>query len=95
MKNFSPHLFWDTKAENIDIRKHQAWLAKRVLEKGLGADWKLLLQLLGENKVRKAVKNARHLERRALSFACVTLDLDPSGLRCSTLKSFQTTHWPY
>lgn len=95
MNAFSPHLFWDTKPENVDIEKHRIWLVKRVLEKGLWADWKLLLILLGKEKVRDAVKNARHLEHRARSFACVSLDLDPKELRCSTLKSFQSTHWPY
>lgn len=95
MKGFSPHLFWDTKADQVDLKKHRVWLVRRVLEKGLWADWKLLLQLLGEDKIREAVKNSRYLEKRALSFACVALNLDQSELRCSTLKSCQATLWPY
>ncbi len=95
MKGFSPQLFWDTTQEHIDIDKHRAWLVKRVLEKGLWEDWKLLLKLIGKKKVRDSIKKIRHLEKRSLSFACVALNLDPCELRCSTQKSFQATHWPY
>ncbi len=95
MAGFSPHLFWDTKAEQVDIEKHQTWLVKRVLEKGLWSDWQLLLDRIGKPKIRTAVRNMRDLNPQALSFACVALNLDPSQLRCSTLKPCLTTPSPY
>ncbi len=95
MESFSPHLFWDTEAEQVDIEKHQTWLVKRVLEKGLWSDWQLLLLRIGKQRVRKAIKNMPDLNPRALSFACVALNLNPYELRCSTRKPCHTTPWPY
>lgn len=95
MEGFSPHLFWDTDPERVDIENNRIWLVRRVLEKGLWSDWKLLLKLLGEDKIRSAVQEMRHLEGRAKSFACAVLNLEQSQLRCSIRMSSQSTPWNY
>lgn len=95
MEEFSPHLFWDVDPAQISLETHQVWLVKRVLEKGVWADWLLLLDVLGREQVRDAVKGVRYLEEKALSFACVFLDLDKTQLRCYTQKHSQATHWNY
>ncbi len=95
MEGFSPHLFWDTDPDRVDIENNRKWLVRRVLEKGLWSDWKLLLALLGEDKIRTAVQEMRHLEGRAMSFACAVLNLEQSQLKCSIQKSSQATPWNY
>jgi|FLMP01.2.fsa_nt_emb hypothetical protein len=95
MKGFSQHLFWDTDRDQVSLDTHQVWLAKRVLEKGGWTDWLLLLRLLGKDQVREAVRGIRCLEKKALSFACVALDLDKTKLRCYTPTHYQSTHWNY
>ena len=95
MEGFSPHLFWDTDPERVDLENNRNWLVRRVLEKGLWSDWKLLLDLLGEEKIRTAVQEMRHLEGRAMSFACAVLNLERSQLRCSIQKSSRATPWIY
>jgi hypothetical protein len=95
MNDFSPHLFWDTDPDQVDLEKNRTWLVRRVLEKGLWSDWKLLLQLLGKDQIRTAIQNMRHLEDRATSFACAVLNLERSELRCFTQKSSQSIPWNY
>jgi len=95
MHGFSPHLFWDTDPASVSIETHRVWLVKRVLEKGAWTDWLLLLRLLGKDKVREAVKEMRCLEKKALSFACIYLDLDKTHLRCYMQQQSQAAHWPY
>ena len=95
MTHFSPHLFWDTPRENVDLPEHRNWLVKRVLEKGFLHDWRHLLKLLGKTQIREAITELRDLEDRARSFACAVLDLDQTQLRCYKNRSSQSTPWPY
>jgi len=95
MKGFSQHLFWDADPETVSIDRHRVWLVKRVLEKGAWEDWLLLLKLLGKAQIREAVKKIRFLEKKALSFACVYLDLDKNQLRCYKQRHSQNPHWNY
>ena len=95
MHEFSPHLFWDTHIENISIENNGVWLVARVLEKGKWSDWKLLLRLMGESKIREAIPHIRSLEKKALNFACLYFDLDKTQLQCYKQQHSQNAHWNY
>jgi len=95
MKGFSPHLFWDTDSENISIESHGIWLVTRVLEKGSWSDWTLLLKLMGESKIRETIPHIRFLEKKALNFICLYLNLDKTQLRCYKQQHSPNTHWNY
>ena len=95
MKGFSPHLFWDTDPKNISLEHNQVWLVTRVLEKGSWSDWTLLLKLMGKSKIRETIPHIRSLEKKALNFACLYLDLDKSKLRCYKQQHSPNTHWNY
>ncbi len=91
--DFSSHLFWDVDVSSVDLEKNRAWLVRRVLEKGLLKDWLLLKKCYSKNELREAVTSLRSLEKKATSFACATLDLDRTQLRCYTNKQSQATPW--
>lgn len=93
--DFSPHLFWDTPQESVELENHRQWLVKRVLEKGTLADWNHLLSLYDKEGIRESVRSMRSLEKKALSFACAVLDLNQTELRCFINRSSQATHWNY
>jgi len=95
MQEFSPHLFWDTDPEKISLEKHATWLVSRVLEKGTWDDWKLLLRLMGKSKIRETIPKIRFLEKKALNFACLYLDIDKTQLRCYKQQHSPNTHWDY
>lgn len=93
LSSFSDHLFWDTRRENIDLSLNKSWLTKRVLEKGTLRDWETLLSLYGKETVRTCVCSLSSLEKKALSYAALILDIDHTSLRCYTNTLSQSTHW--
>jgi len=80
----SPHLFWDTTPESIDLQKHAVWLTKRVLEYGRWRDWQILLDEFGKSRLATIVVGIRSLDPKAAAFCCAFFALPSSALRCST-----------
>mgnify|MGYP007079515753 CR=1 FL=1 len=95
VNELSPYLFWDVDRKTIKLEKHQAWLVKRVLEKGTLNDWKILQNLLNRDQLKATVKGLKNLEKKAASFACAVLEIEPEELRCYTEKQSLSTHWSY
>jgi len=93
--DFSSHLFWDVEVSSVDLEKNRAWMVRRVLEKGFLADWQLLQKRYSKDELRDAVSSLRSLEKKATSFACVVLDLDPTQLRCFINRQSHATPWNY
>lgn len=81
--------------ESVDFDKHRSWLVKRVLEKGSKQDWDQLQKFYGKPAIAESVKTMRSLEKRAHSFACAMLDLQPTECRCYTNRQSHATHWNY
>ena len=88
MAPLSPHLFWDVDRESIDPGKHQAWLAKRVLEHGRWGDWKALVEFYGKTALEETVTGLRTLEPRSFAFCRAWFDLPASSVRCSDSPPF-------
>jgi len=61
-------LFWDIKKESIDVKKHSAFIIKRILDYG---DEKSLLWLRRTYKdalIKKVVKNKRGITEKTIEF---------------------------
>ena len=56
IQQFSPHLFWDVRKEDIDFDVHAQYVIKRVLEYGLLNDWNLILWFTSNCRNRKGIK---------------------------------------
>ena len=67
MEQFSPHLFWDVRKEDIDLDAHAQYVIQRVLEYGLLGDWNLIKSYYGLPKIVETAKGLRSLEPRALA----------------------------
>ena len=93
--DFSPILFWDVAADNVDLEKHRPWLIKRVLEKGRREDWITLRRLYSTEDLRESFRQLPSLERRATAFARAVLDLEQTELRCSKNRQSPNAHWAY
>ena len=65
MEQFSPHLFWDVRKEDIDLDAHAQYVIQRVLEYGLLGDWNLIKSYYGLPKIVETAKGLRSLEPRA------------------------------
>jgi hypothetical protein len=88
MPDLPPHLFWDIDPNDIDLEKHAAWLARRVLEYGDWPDWQALVRCYGRDRLATIVTGIRSLHPRALSFCKIWFDLPASAFRCSTSPQF-------
>ena len=82
MASLSPHLFWDTAPEAVDLHHHARWLTKRVLEYGRWQDWQILLEEYGRSRLAEIVLGIRALDPRAAAFCRAFFALSPSALRC-------------
>lgn len=92
---FSKHLFWDTKIEDIDMEKHAPYVVQRVLEYGLMEDWKLLRSYYGLKKIAETAMNLRELEPRALSFIAAISKTKMEDYRCYTTRLSSQQHWNF
>ena len=61
MEQFSPHLFWDVRKEDIDLDAHAQYVIQRVLEYGLLGDWNLIKSYYGLPKSRRDRKGIEEL----------------------------------
>ncbi|MCQ2322741.1 MAG: hypothetical protein MJZ47_03890 [Bacteroidales bacterium] len=92
---FSKHLFWDTKIEDIDMQKHAPYVVQRVLEYGLIDDWKLLRSYYGLKKITEISMKLRELEPRALSFIAAISKTPKEDYRCYTTRQSNQQHWNF
>ena len=92
---FSKHLFWDTKIEDIDMEKHAPYVVQRVLEYGLMDDWKLLRSYYGLKKIAETAMKLRELEPRALSFIAAISKTKMEDYRCYTTRLSSQQHWNF
>ncbi len=83
---FSDNLFWDTKAEYIDMEKNASYVVQRVLEYGRLSDWKLLLSYYGLLRIADIACHLRTLEPRALSFISTVSGIPENQFRCCITK---------
>lgn len=92
-KEFSPHLFWDVIVEDFDSQKSKIWLITRLVQYGNLEDWKKLLDLYGEEQLKKEVVNIRSLDDISISFLAVYFSLNRKDFRCYTQKPSTNDFW--
>lgn len=95
MSTFSPYLFWDTNASQIDFTQSKAYVVERVLSHGLLSDWYALKELYGKETIREVVLSLRHLDKYALHFCSAYFDEPIEKFRCYTYAQSNPTHWDY
>lgn len=92
---FSPHLFWDTDKENINMNSHRAYIIKRVLEYGQLNDWKLIRTYYSLPVIVQVVKTLRELNPQALSYIAAISNTPIESFRCYTSKQSPHPHWNF
>lgn len=64
IKSFSPHLFWDTDKEKLDMDAHAAYIIKQVLEYGQINDWHLIRDYYTIPVIAQKAMQFRELEKK-------------------------------
>ena len=93
MEQFSPHLFWDVRKEDIDLDAHAQYVIQRVLEYGLLGDWNLIKSYDGLPKIVETAKGLRSLEPRALAYIAAISKTPKEQFRCYTWKQLNPQPW--
>ncbi len=95
IKNFSPHLFWDTDREHLEMNKNDWYIIRQVLEYGLINDWRLIKAYYGVNKISQVAMTFRELDKKALSFIATLSNTSPKDYRCYTYQPSTPPHWNF
>ena len=93
--DFSVHLFWDVKLNDIDLTLHTQYIIKKVLIYGFYKDWQLISKLYGKQTIAKYAKNIRELDLKTACFISVITDTPLKEFRCYTIKQSIPAHWNF
>jgi hypothetical protein len=86
VSDFSSHLFWDIKRDELDLNTNRSFIVKRTLEYGLMQDWNLINRYYGFDAIVEMAKTFRSLEPKTFSFILTLSGLQKEAFRCSTIK---------
>ncbi len=95
IQQFSKHLFWDVKRENLGLEKNKAYIIQRALEYGLLKDWLLIKKVYGMEEITNTAMKLRSLDDISLNFISTLSGVPKEKFRCYTLRPFQEKHWTY
>jgi hypothetical protein len=95
ISDFSPHLFWDTDKNKLDINANKAQIIQQVLEYGLLADWVIIQNVYGLDTITETCRTFRQLEPRALSFIAALSGTAPESFRCYSTRQSIPPHWNF
>jgi hypothetical protein len=86
-------VLWDVDLQQFDVEKHAGFLVRRVLEYGTWAQWKLLKQRLGAERIEQIVVSLPRLDPRAAAFCSVIFHRAPESFACFTARPFSPGPW--
>jgi len=90
-----PTLFWDVNVEEVDLSKHRASVIERVATRGRLDEFRAMVKFYGQETVKNTLVNARHLDKRTLSYCSLIFDVPITEFRCYKLAQLNPEHWNY
>jgi hypothetical protein len=90
--DFSPVIFWDVDATNIDWQTRARFVIGRVVRLGGVDDWRKIKQLYGLDRIRSEMVKERDLDDRSLSFLSCVLGVPKDDFKCYTRNRLHQTH---
>ena len=95
VESLSKHLFWDIDISNIDEKKHQRFIIKKVLQFGTYNDWKVILNFYGKETIINNSKTIKDLDKKTLSFLSVVSGIPKTEFLCYTTEQSMPKHWNF
>ena len=90
-----PSLFWDTDVQTIDLKKHKASVIERIVTRGHWDEFQAMMQFYGKHAVKRAVLDARWLDKVTLAFCSAIFEIPETEFRCYKLAQSNPEHWDY
>ncbi len=92
---FSPNLFWDVNADDLDMVQHKAFIVNRVLDYGQWDDWKTILNYYGLEQIASIAKDLRSLFPKSLAFISTVSRIPENQFRCYELLQSKDEFWHF
>lgn len=90
-----PALFWDVNVEEVDLHKHRASVIERIATRGRLDEFRAMVNFYGRETVKRALLDARYLDKRTLSYCSLIFDVPITEFRCYKLAQLNPEHWNY
>lgn len=99
MKNpnpiFDKSIFWDVDFSSLDFEKYSNWVIIRVFERGDVEDIRQCRRYYGDEKVMKALLNAKHINENRIHLAAAVINQPIQNFRCYIPRPLNQKHSPY
>ncbi len=92
---FDRRIFWDVDFDKIDYDAKANFVIERVFERGDVPDIRNCRRYYGDEKISKALTNAKWLSLSTIHLACAVLNNKPTDYRCYIEAQSNPTHWIY
>ena len=92
---FNKRIFWDVVFENIDYDKKANFVIERVFERGDVEDIRNCRRYYGDEKVTKALLNAKFLPEITMYLASAVINKPLKDFRCYILRQSNPGLFPY
>jgi hypothetical protein len=86
-------LLWEYDLSGFDYAQMRNIVVQRVVERGWPDDWYAILNLYGEDGVKKAIKEIPYLNDKDMNFVSVAFEIPLSELKCYKRKQLHQAHW--
>ncbi len=90
-----PALFWDVDVREVDLNKHRASVIERITSRGRLDEFRAMVHFYGQETVKKVLLNARHLDKRTLSYCSLIFDVPITEFRCFKRAQLNPELWNY
>lgn len=93
--DFSPHLFWDIDANEIDFDNNKDIVIQRILQYGFFSDWSLIYKYYGLDVIVEVAKGLRDLDDKSIYFISSLSNTPLDAFLCYTMKQSTPRHWDF
>ncbi|MBS1623743.1 MAG: hypothetical protein JST83_06965 [Bacteroidetes bacterium] len=92
---FDKRIFWDVDPGKIDYDGKANWVIERVFERGDVEDIRRCRRYYGDEKVEKALLNAKYLSKPTLYLAAAVTGKEITEFRCYTQRLLNQPLYPF
>lgn len=92
---FNKRIFWDVDFEKIDYDAKANFVIERVFERGDVEDIRNCRRYYGDEKISKALLNAKFLPETRIYLASAVINKPLTQFRCYKLRQLNPTLFPY
>jgi hypothetical protein len=92
---FHPRLFWDIDMSKLDYDGSADFIIERIFERGDVEDIRQCRRYYGDEKIRKALTNAKWLSLGTIYLAVALLNNKLTDYRCYITAQSNPEHWRY